>query len=228
MLGASMSEISIDFDKTFVVQMLIFAALIVVLKPLLFDPVLKVFEEREKRTDGARAEARRMQEEAGLGRYESELEKIHRVAGEERDHLRSETAKLEAEILAEARAVAGRIVEEGSESSKERSKLPFADSGGSRTGLADFLLASWVGRCWSRPRSSCRRSWRSLAGSWDQSPWPRPPAPRHGGAERGKPVACAHGKVDGHGEASPGGSHGADHGPGPINWYYGLLAETGN
>ncbi len=116
MLGASMSGgISIDFDKTFVVQMLIFAALIVVLKPLLFDPVLKVFEEREKRTDGARAEARRMQEEAGelLVRYESELEKVHRVAGEERDHLRSETAKLEAEILAEARAVAGRIVEEG-------------------------------------------------------------------------------------------------------------------
>jgi len=49
----------------------------------------------------------------------------------------------------------------------------------------------------------------------------------HGGAERGKPVAAAHGESGGHGEAGPGeGSHGADHGPGPINWYYGLLAET--
>ncbi|GMV13398.1 MAG: hypothetical protein AMXMBFR56_16220 [Polyangiaceae bacterium] len=116
MLGAAMSGgISIDFDKTFVLQMCIFVVLILVLKPLLFDPVLKVFEEREKRTDGARAEARTMQEEAGqlLRRYEAELEKIHRVAAEERDHLRAETTKLEAEILREARAVSTRVVEDG-------------------------------------------------------------------------------------------------------------------
>jgi F-type H+-transporting ATPase subunit b len=54
---------AIDFDLTFVLQMLLFAALIVVLRPLLFDPVLRVFEEREKRTDGARQSARQMQEE---------------------------------------------------------------------------------------------------------------------------------------------------------------------
>lgn len=116
MLGAAMSGgISIDFDKTFVLQMCIFVVLILVLKPLLFDPVLKVFEEREKRTDGARAEARTMQEEAGqlLRRYEAELEKIHRVAAEERDHLRAETTKLEAEILREARTVSTRVVEDG-------------------------------------------------------------------------------------------------------------------
>lgn len=116
MLGAAMSGgISIDFDKTFVLQMCIFVVLILVLKPLLFDPVLKVFEEREKRTDGARAEARKMQEEAGqlLRRYEAELEKIHRVAAEERDRLRAETTKLEAEILREARAVSTRVVEDG-------------------------------------------------------------------------------------------------------------------
>ena len=107
--------ISIDFDKTFVLQMIIFAGLILVLKPLLFDPVLAVFEEREKRTDGARAEARSMQEQAGelLRRYEKELEKVSQIASQERDHARSETAKLEAEILGEARQVASRIVEEG-------------------------------------------------------------------------------------------------------------------
>jgi F-type H+-transporting ATPase subunit b len=116
MLGAAMSGgIAIDFDKTFVLQMCIFVVLILVLKPLLFDPVLKVFEEREKRTEGARAEAREMQEEAGelLRRYEGELEKIHRVASDERDHQRAETAKLEAEILLNARTVSAKIVEDG-------------------------------------------------------------------------------------------------------------------
>lgn len=115
-LGAAMSGgISIDFDKTFVLQMIIFAGLILALKPLLFDPVLAVFEEREKRTDGAKAEARSMQEEAGelLRRYEKELEKVSQVAAQERDRARSETSKLEAEILGEARKVAARIVEEG-------------------------------------------------------------------------------------------------------------------
>lgn len=118
-LGAAMAMsgggISIDFDRTFVVQMVIFSALIVVLKPLLFDPVLRVFEEREKRTEGARAQARKLQEDAGalLRKYERELERVHQVAGEERDRLRAETTKLEAEILGEARAVTARLVEDG-------------------------------------------------------------------------------------------------------------------
>ena len=115
-LGAAMAGgISIDFDKTFILQMIIFAGLIVVLKPLLIDPVLRVFEEREKRTDGARAEARGMQEQAGelLRRYEKELEKVGQVASRERDLIRGETSKLEAEIIGEARAVTNRMVEEG-------------------------------------------------------------------------------------------------------------------
>src|SRR6185503_15414388 len=96
--------VTIDFARTFVVQMILFGFLILVLKPLLFDPVLKVFEEREKRTEGARAEAREMQEEAGelLTRYEKKMEQVNQVAAEERERIRTETAKLEAEILGEA------------------------------------------------------------------------------------------------------------------------------
>jgi F-type H+-transporting ATPase subunit b len=107
--------VNIDFDLTFIGQMVVFAALVFALKPLLFDPVLGLFEEREKRTEGARAEARQMQERAGelLVEYETELERVNRVAAEERDRIRAETAKLEAEILAEARAVSTKIVEQG-------------------------------------------------------------------------------------------------------------------
>jgi F-type H+-transporting ATPase subunit b len=107
--------VDIDFDATFVVQMLVFTALIFILKPLLFEPVLGLFEERERRTEGARGEAREMQERAGklLVEYEAELERINRVAAEERDRTRSETARLEGEILAEARAAASKVVDEG-------------------------------------------------------------------------------------------------------------------
>jgi F-type H+-transporting ATPase subunit b len=107
--------VPLDFDRTVLLQIVVFAVLIVVLKPLLFDPVLKVFALREERTEGARAKARELQEKAGelLQRYEKELERIKQVAADERDLLRSETSKLEAEILREARDATTRIVEDG-------------------------------------------------------------------------------------------------------------------
>lgn len=107
--------VPLDFDRTVLLQIVVFAVLIVVLKPLLFDPVLKVFALREQRTEGARATARELQEKAGelLLRYEKELERVKKVAAEERELLRSETSKLEAEILNEAREATTRIVEDG-------------------------------------------------------------------------------------------------------------------
>ena len=93
----------------------LFAAFVSLLKPLLFDPLLRVFEERERRTEGAKKEAREMDERAGelLQRYEGELDKVRREAGLERERLRAETAKLEAQIMAEARAETARILEAG-------------------------------------------------------------------------------------------------------------------
>jgi len=107
--------VPLDFDRTVLLQIVVFAVLIVVLKPLLFDPMLKVFALREERTEGARSTARELQEKAGelLQRYEKELERVKQVAADERDLLRSETSKLEAEILGEAREATTRIVEEG-------------------------------------------------------------------------------------------------------------------
>jgi|SRR5690349_18886870 len=118
-----------DFDLTFVLQMVVFATLIVVLKPLLFEPVLRVFEERERRTEGARDAARSMQEQAGelLTRYERELAKVREVARQERDRMRTETAKVEAEVMAQARETVNRILEEGrARIQKERHQIEFA------------------------------------------------------------------------------------------------------
>jgi F-type H+-transporting ATPase subunit b len=118
-----------DFDLTFVLQMVVFATLIVVLRPLLYEPVLRVFEERERRTDGARDSARSMQEQAGalLSRYEKELAKVHDVARQERDRVRAETAKLEAEVMAQARDTANGILEHGrAHLDRERRQIEFS------------------------------------------------------------------------------------------------------
>jgi F-type H+-transporting ATPase subunit b len=139
---------TIDFDLTFVLQMALFAAMIVVLKPLLFEPVLRVFEERERRTEGARESARHMQEEAGdlLSRYERELEKVSEVARQERERTRSETAKVEAEMMHQARATANVIVEEGRKRiAQERGEIEFA-LGRESERLARQVAESVLGR----------------------------------------------------------------------------------
>ena len=78
--GPLFAAVSIDLNKTVLLQMVIFAVLIVVLKPLLFDPILKVFALREERTEGERERARKLQLKAGdlLTRYEQELERVSR------------------------------------------------------------------------------------------------------------------------------------------------------
>lgn len=115
MLAMSGSPIDLDFNNVVVFQAVIFVFLIVVLKPLLFDPMLKVFGLREERTEGARETARQLEEQAGelLTRYEAELTRVNQAAAAERDRLRVETTKLEAQILNEARTAAAKIVEDG-------------------------------------------------------------------------------------------------------------------
>ena len=109
------SPIELDFNNVVVFQVVIFVFLILVLKPLLFDPMLKVFALREQRTEGARETARELEVRAGelLTRYETELRRVSQAAAEERDRLRAEATKLEVQILSEARAAAAKIVEEG-------------------------------------------------------------------------------------------------------------------
>jgi F-type H+-transporting ATPase subunit b len=77
--------------------------------------VLRLFALREERTEGEKQSARELQIRAGelLTQYENEVDRINRVAAEERDRARLETSKLEAEILNEARQVAQRVEEDG-------------------------------------------------------------------------------------------------------------------
>ncbi len=145
---ASGSGISVDLDRTFLLMMVLLFALSVMLKPILFDPVLAIFAEREKRTDGAKADAREMQEKAGelLRKYERELEEVNRVAGEEREKVRAETARLEAEILEEARQSVGRIVDDGRARVQEEVQSIRFDLGRKSADIAKQAAATVLGR----------------------------------------------------------------------------------
>ena len=140
--------VSLDFDNTLVFQILIFVLLMFLLEPLLFRPVLRVFALREERTVGAKAQARELDERAGeiYQRYQRELERVNRVAAEERDRIRAETAKLEAEILREARATTTRVVEDGRKQiTAEMSRIRF-DLGRESQRLSQDIVTRVLGR----------------------------------------------------------------------------------
>jgi len=140
--------VSLDFDNTLVFQILIFVLLMFLLEPLLFRPVLRVFALREERTVGAKAQARELDERAGeiYQRYQRELERVNRVAAEERDRIRAETAKVEGEILREARAATSRVVEDGRKQiAAEISRIRF-DLGRESQRLSQDIVTRVLGR----------------------------------------------------------------------------------
>ncbi|MBK7584378.1 MAG: ATP synthase F0 subunit B [Myxococcales bacterium] len=53
--------------------------------------------------------------------------------------------------------------------------------------------------------------------------WAEKSAP---GAGHGATAPHGADSAEGAAPSDPGGEHGADHGPGPINWYYGMIAES--
>ena len=119
-----------------------------VASPLLFDPMLRVFALREERTEGAKATARELQERAGelLTKYENELSRVARSAAEERDKLRAETARLEAEIMREGRDAVAKIIDQGRKSIEaEVDKIRF-DLGRESERTASLIVARVLGR----------------------------------------------------------------------------------
>lgn len=121
LLAASTSSVlaeggvNVDLDASLFVQSALFLVLLFALKPLLFDPMLKLFEEREKQTDGTKAKARRegKKSEEALTKYEAAMEKARAAGQVERDAIRAHTVKKEAEILGAAKAEAHKTLDAG-------------------------------------------------------------------------------------------------------------------
>jgi F-type H+-transporting ATPase subunit b len=142
------AAVTVDFDKSVFVMMALFAVMIVVMKPLLLDPMLRVFALREERTDGAKAEARAMQEKAAeiLSNYEVQVAAVRAQATADRDALRKETTRLEAEIFAEARHAADLIAQEGRARIETEVASLQKDLEARAAGLAKEIGSSVLGR----------------------------------------------------------------------------------
>jgi F-type H+-transporting ATPase subunit b len=121
-----------ELNATFFVQLAILLVLLFVLGPVLFAPMMRVFEEREKRIVGAAEEAKRQS-----GSAEEKLALVDKRLKEAQDEARKQLAMMreharaaEQTTLEEARTKAAARLEEA------RSEL-FAETETARRGLKD-------------------------------------------------------------------------------------------
>jgi F-type H+-transporting ATPase subunit b len=142
--------VNVDLDASLIVQIGLFLFLLVVLKPLLFDPMLKLFEEREKRIEGTRREASKEDERSAKAKAKADaiVGKGREAGAAERDALRAEGAKREAELMAQVRAATAATLEQGraaigEEARVARTKLT-ADAAGLARGIASRVLGREV------------------------------------------------------------------------------------
>jgi F-type H+-transporting ATPase subunit b len=145
---AAPQPISVDFDATFLVQVVLFVALTVALKPLLFDPMLKLFEEREKLIDGSKLQARRIDEKSAtaLAQYEAEMAKARALGNTERERVHAEALRREQEILSAARAQSALVLEAGRRAAQAQADRARAALKTESSALARDLGARVLGR----------------------------------------------------------------------------------
>ena len=107
--------VTVDLDLSLFVYFGFFLVLLFVLKPTLFDPMMRLFEEREKRIEGTRHEATKEDERSAkaLAKYETVLGKAREVGAAERDAIRAEGMKREAAIMSQVRAEVADTLERG-------------------------------------------------------------------------------------------------------------------
>jgi F-type H+-transporting ATPase subunit b len=140
--------VEVDLDLTVLGQIAIFVILMLVLKPVLFDPMLRLFEEREKRIAGAKLEARKMDEASAgaLSKYEAAMAKARGEANRERDGLRAEGMKAETDLMSRVRSETAKTVEDGrAHLAAEKNKVQ-ADMQREATALARELASVALGR----------------------------------------------------------------------------------
>jgi F-type H+-transporting ATPase subunit b len=138
----------IDLDVTILIQIANFVVLIAILNRVLYRPLLRVLEERRRRTEGtlAQVEAVEEQGEGLMASYEADIAAAH---SEARSLVQSQGAQAEAEaeqIVAEAKGRADQELAEAEQALQARRAELTAELAPEVDGLAQRIAGKVLGR----------------------------------------------------------------------------------
>lgn len=138
----------IDIDGTVFIQLALFAVMFFAANKLLFQPYLKLREQRIAGIDGARTEAERMSAEAEskLADYESKLAAARSRAAEEQRKIRAEAAAHEREVTEKARTSAQKQLDEASTAVRTQTEAARAELGPQAQLIARRMAKQLLGR----------------------------------------------------------------------------------
>jgi F-type H+-transporting ATPase subunit b len=113
--AAAEGAVTVDADLSLFVQLGFFVVLLFILKPTLFDPMMKLFEEREKRIEGTRNQATRTDIKSAKAKAKADaiVAKGREAGAAERETLRAEGIKREVELMTLVRAETAQTLERG-------------------------------------------------------------------------------------------------------------------
>ena len=136
----------IDLDGTIFVQFGFFALLVLVLPSLIFNPMLARIEQREARTDGARADAKAMRHLADdqVAHYETAIAAEKRKALHERAETRAATMKMAASLVATARTETAERIDQGLAAQRAQADVARTQLAGDAEGLARQIATKLV------------------------------------------------------------------------------------
>lgn len=115
MNAAAEGAVTVDADLSLFVQLGFFVVLLLILKPTLFDPMMKLFEAREARIEGTRNRATKTDIKSAKAKAKADaiVAKGREAGTAEREALRAEGLKREAELMQLVRAATTQTLEEG-------------------------------------------------------------------------------------------------------------------
>jgi len=144
--------VNLDFDATLFIQVGFILLLWVVLKPVLFDPMLKLFEERERRIEGNIKKARQIDDESteANAKYEDEMAKARAEGAAEGEKLRAQGVRKEAELLGKVRDETQKRMDEARKKTQDEVAAVRSQLAAQTQSLAKDLATRVLGREVSR------------------------------------------------------------------------------
>lgn len=148
--GGALAEgaVTVDLDLSLFVQLGLFLILLFVLKPVLFDPMMRLFEEREARIDGTRNEATKtdVASAKALAKAQTIVAKGRDAGATERDALRADGIKREAELMNKTRAESAATLERGRAEINAEAETARKELAGEARSLGRDVAARVLGR----------------------------------------------------------------------------------
>ena len=138
----------IDLDATFFIQLGIFLVVFLLMRSLLFRPVIQLIEKRREVTVGKREEAEKFERESAAlqEEFDRQMAEIRSSAGAEKERVVEQARRQERDILLAAREDSRSIVEDAKKDASKQAEKVSEEIRGEIDSLAGAVASRILGR----------------------------------------------------------------------------------